>query len=540
MFFPTDVTSNFLTTPLLPRSIKYRKVFYKFYYLRREAKFKDFNFMSIKSMKKITIPRMIKFSILMIFVLILIIIFSSSSAFKGIDIQPKLPELISTNTLQSERSESILNLPVKIPLANLEEALNLNIPQTFVGTEADPTDLLSNDNLTYEINRQDFSIGTKNNLITFSVPISGTAKIKGKVNLGFTKIPVSARTNIAGTIFGDLSLGIDNEWNIQPNLNVSTNLTKAEVPIKNIGTISIRSLLKKQVDKAINKEKPKLIAELVKNLNLKAEVTKQWNNLHLSERVNQDPSIWIKTEPQSVSFKEFDLSDGQNVQSGIAIKMFVDTCICKEAPTINFKPLPNLTIQDQIIDKFLINLPVQVSVDELNNTLESEVRGKSLSVDENMKFIVNEINLSASGEKIIVKVDFKADKGNLLQGAKGILYLWGKIFYDQESNNLKVVELDYDVDTKNTLLSTADSLLKPVLLQQIEERLSFPLDQELIRAKDEANKYIQQIKLPPEIDANIEVKTIEVEKVVVANNDIFLVLLADGNMSALLNFENGE
>jgi hypothetical protein len=41
--------------------------------------------------------------------------------------------------------------------------------------------------------------------------------------------------------------------------------------------------------------------------------------------------------------------------------------------------------------------------------------------------------------------------------------------------------------------------------------------------------------LPSEIDANIEVKTIEVEKVVVTNNNIYLVLLADGNLSALLN-----
>jgi len=486
-------------------------------------------------MKTFTILRIIKFSILMIFIIIMIIIFSSRAAFQGIDIQPKLPEFTSANTLQPERSETIFNIPVKIPLTNIQKALNLNISQTFLGTEDDLIDRLSNDKLTYEINRKDFSIGTQNNRITFSVPISGTARIKGKVNLGVTKIPVSARTNIAGTIFGDLSLGIDNEWNIQPNLNVSTNLTKADLPIKNVGTISIRSLLKKQVDKAINKEKPKLIAELVKNLNLKAEVTKQWNNLHLSERVNQDPSIWIKTEPQSVSFKEFDLSDGENVLSGIAIKMFVDTCICKEAPVINFKPLPNLTFQEQIIDKFLINLPVQVSLDELNNTLQSKVRGKSLSIDENLKLIVNEINLSPLGEKILVKVDFKTDKGNLLQGAKGVLYLWGKIFYEKGSNNLKVVELDYDVETKNALISTADSLLKPVLLKQIEERLSFPLDKELKLAQDEANKYIQQIKFPPEIDANIEVKTIEVEKVLVTNNDVFLVLLVDGNMSAILN-----
>ncbi len=491
-------------------------------------------------MKIFSIPRIVKFLILMIFVVTIIIFFSSRAAFKGINIEPKMPDLTLVNTPQPERSESILNLPVKIPLTNIQKALNLKIPETFVGTEADPTDLLSNDNLTYEINRQDLSIGIQNNLITFSIPVSGTARIKGKINLRFTKIPVSAQTNIAGTIFGDISLGIDNEWNIQPNLNVSTNLTKADVPIKNFGTISIRRILQKQVDKAIKKEKPKLIAELVNKLNIKAEITKQWNNLHLLEQVNQDPSIWIKTEPQSVSFKEFDLSDGENIQSGIAIKMFVDTCICKEAPVINFKPLPNLVIQEEIIDKFLINLPVQVSVDELNNTLESKVRGKSFSIDENLKFIVNEINLSALAEKVLVQVYFQTYQGNFIDGAKGVLFLWGKIVYDKDSNNLKVVELDYDVDTKNALLSTADLLLKPVLLQQIQERLSFPLDKQLNRAKDEANKYIQKIKLPSEIDANIEVKTIEVEKVVLANNDIFLVLLADGNVSALLNLGDRE
>ena len=143
----------------------------------------------------------------MIFVLTMIILFSSRVAFKGIDIQPKLPEFTSaTNTLQPERSESILNLPVKIPLANIQNALNLNIPQTFLGTESELTDLLSNDKLTYEINREDFNIGTQNNLITFSVPISGTAKLNGKINLRFLEIPVSVRTNIAGTIFGDLFL----------------------------------------------------------------------------------------------------------------------------------------------------------------------------------------------------------------------------------------------------------------------------------------------------------------------------------------------
>ncbi|MGK7922693.1 MAG: hypothetical protein AB4080_22090 [Trichodesmium sp.] len=83
----------------------------------------------------------------MIFVLG-IIIFPSRVAFAGTDILPKMPEFTSVNKLQPERSESILNLPVKIPLANIQEALNLNIPKTFSETKANPIGSLYNDSLT--------------------------------------------------------------------------------------------------------------------------------------------------------------------------------------------------------------------------------------------------------------------------------------------------------------------------------------------------------------------------------------------------------
>lgn len=86
-------------------------------------------------------------------------------------------------------------------------------------------------------------------------------------------------------------------------------------------------------------------------------------------------------------------------------------------------------------------------------------------IDENLKFIVNKIDLFVLGEKIFVKVDFKIDKGNFFEGVKGILYFWGKIFYDKEFNNLKVVELDYDVDIKNVLILRVNLFLKFVLLK---------------------------------------------------------------------------
>ena len=78
-------------------------------------------------------------------------------------------------------------------------------------------------------------------------------------------------------------------------------------------------------------------------------------------------------------------------------------------------------------------------------------------------------------------------------------------------------------------------MLKPTLLQKIQDRLSFPLEQQLERAKGSLNEYINNIEMPSEIDSKIKVNAIQLDKVIVNNNDIYLMLLADGNMSAALN-----
>ena len=158
----------------------------------------------MNTIKTLAIPRQLK----LLFIVFFMIIISCEPGFDQIVINPEFPEFTSNKKLQLERSQSLLNLPIKIPLSNIEKVLN-TIPSTFPGTESDITDLLSDDTLTYQINRDDLSIGVRNNKITFSAPISGTASIKGKIYLRLFSQDFSATVNFAGTISGDFSLDID-------------------------------------------------------------------------------------------------------------------------------------------------------------------------------------------------------------------------------------------------------------------------------------------------------------------------------------------
>jgi len=114
------------------------------------------------------------------------------------------------------------------------------------------------------------------------------------------------------------------------------------------------------------------------------------------------------------------------------------------------------------------------------------------------------------------------------------------IHYDNVSSNLSVVELDYDLNTKETLLSAADWLLKPMLLEGIEKQLSFPVSKKLDSAKNEANKIIGELKMPAEFDADIEIHAIELDRVALTHNAFHFVLLADGDISAKFRLADKE
>lgn len=460
---------------------------------------------------------------------------SACQGFSGITIKPQPPENSTGYISRQERSETILNLPVNLSIETLQSVLNAEIPQTFAGTKNDPTDVLSDDDLSYQINRSAIGLDIENNKITFSIPISGTARIEGNINARLVQIPISSNAEVVGTISGDFYPELDSQWNLEPNLNVSADLTRAEIAISDI-TISIRTVLQEQLEKAIAREQPQFISQVINQLDIKGKVEKTWNDLHLLQQINKAPSIWVKIEPQRIAFQPFDLGDGETIKSGIAIEMFVETCICETVSAINLKPFPNLDIENAIANKFLIHLPVQASFEELNKTLQSEISGKSFTIAENTQLTINNINVSTSGQKIVAKVDFNAEQDNFMTGAKGVLYLLGNMVYDRQAQALQVVDLDYDINTKNELVKAANWLVKNTLLKQIEKRLSFPLDRELEKAKAIANNYLQTLKLPSEINADIEVEDLKIDRILAANNNLYLILLSQGNMSATLDF----
>lgn len=449
-------------------------------------------------------------------------------------IQPQPPASPPQYDVEPLRSETTISLPLIIPLEDLEGALAAKVPATFSGGGEDFTDRLSNEGWDYEMQRGAINLEAAENNITFTIPISGTGKVWGEAGRGKRRKPVQAQIDIEGTLSGSLAIAIDNKWNVTPDLALSAELSKAEIPIGKNRAVNVRKQLTRQINKQMDKKKPEIVAAIVERLDLRGRAEKAWERLHMVRKIRESPSVWMRSEPQSIAFKPFDLTDGLNIRTGMGIEVLLDTAVSEKAPTVDVKDLPDLILQKDIPARFSLYVPVHVSFDELNKILKASVSGRTFEMAGDVSINVNEISLATLGQRILVIIDFRANKGGFAERVKGKLYLLGRIHYDNASNTLSVVDLDYDFNTKETLLSAADWLVKPMLLGEIGKRLSFPMSEKLDSAKNEANKTMDKLKMPPDFGTDINIQSIELDKVALTHNAFHFVLLAEGTISAVL------
>jgi len=455
--------------------------------------------------------------------------------FFGIEsIRPQPPPAPPEYTVEPERSETTISLPITIPLQELQEALAEKVPATFSGGGEDFSDRLSNEGWDYKIERGEINLEARENDILFVIPVSGRGEVWGDLGRGGRGKPVRAQIDITGTLSGSLAIAIDNQWNVKPDLSLSAHLSKAEIPMRRDRSIDVRTPLTRQLNKKIEEKRPEFVAAIVERLDLKGKAERAWERLHTVRQIREIPAVWIRSEPQRIAFKPFDLADGLNIRTGMGIEVFLDTLVSEKAPKVDFKPLPDLLFQSDIPGRFSLYIPVRVSFDELNKSLKSNVSGRTFDLAGDASISVNEISLATLGQRVLVTIDFQANKGGFAERVKGKLYLLGRIHYDKASSTLSVIELDYDLNTKERVLSTAGWLLKPMLLEEIEKRLSFPVSEKLERAKNEANKTASALKMPEGFDADIEIHSIELDRVALTNNAFNFVLLADGTISAVL------
>ena len=326
------------------------------------------------------------------------------------------------------------------------------------------------------------------------------------MNLGFTgyyKIVGSTRVCVNGTVispwtpacrcgFGDegerrVNVSFTNSLSIQPDFKVKLGIKRNEPQALDKCEVCFWGQdITKEVLKGLTAELDAAKKDLDKSygtVDLKPRFQQVWNQLN--KVYNIYGLGWLKINPQKIRINNlFALNDSLNIFIGLSAKPSIGF----EKPAEQTSTIPNLgTFSRQ--PGFSIFLDAVLSYDSLGNILNQQVKGQEFDFKKGFikkKFIIDECKIYGGGfEKLIIKIKFSGTNS-------GVVYLVGKPVYNKEKRTIEVVDIDFDIKSKNVLLGSADWIFSKKITKEISKNARFELGNYIDTAKLTINKELNK------------------------------------------------
>ena len=430
-----------------------------------------------------------------------------------------------------------LNLPLSIPIDALREAAEKYVPETYTDVDDDPTDLLVDDTLTYHLNRGKISMAIKGNGVTFSFPVSGTVNADGKVNLGVARFNTSAHAEVEGIISGSIAFKILPDWRLEPDLDFKVDIKKASIPIKRFGKISLRTFLEEKLTEKISKKKKRLTKKVMDKDLIRNKVQDVWKKMHRIKRINKKPIVWATVVPQEVGFMPL-LADGADaLKIGIKLTLKTGITVSDTKPAISSSLLPDAKILKGITDSFSLRVPVKADMATLNRFIEKKTAGRTEEPLKDLIVFVERAELMSYGDNQVTAVLFvQASHKRFGLNTEGRFYVHGEVLYNPESGKIRFVNSGYDVAFSRWWAGAIHWVISPWTHHELDQRLIYPLNEEIEKAHKAMNTWIESLVVPPGVKAELAVKPPELIQLSIDRDGISAEVKLDGNLSAELRF----
>jgi hypothetical protein len=479
---------------------------------------------------------------LLIIVLVAALFFARHTFFRPY-LAPVEPRIIPPSPVHFSTTNSHFFLPFSISIPALEEELNENVPEKLDGVIDHPLkmDVIAEDELEWSVARESISLQGEGHALFLHTDVSGHARFRGKIDVPLLRrVPVSTHVDISATVDGKSIPVLNPDWTISPGVSAHVEVHEAKIPLKGLGSINVEG----SVSERLNKEKDKWISKLnetvAEDRSLLRLAETEWRKLFLAVKIHDQPGVWLRITPRSVTARERLSTEGDQLHFGVGISAETHLFLGEQAPQNPASSLPMIEISDDIPTRFELAVPAFIPWKEINAALVALVKGKSFEVGDGSSIRIDEVNITPSAEDLLVRVGFTAAKGNWVRSARGTIFLRGRPVLDPAGNTFKVSELSYDLATQNLLLQVSDWLLKPGFLENLEKYLIVDLGQYSRTGIEQGNREIQKLiaKLPEGIDLDLRLTDMQFRSFVYDAEYLYLSFLATGESRATVRSLN--
>lgn len=439
----------------------------------------------------------------------------------------------SDKEIQNERHLSVLNVPVEIPIKELENQINAKIKGLIYDDNSYDDD--NNDNLKAKVWKiSPIRVVAIDSSFLFEVPLKIWVSAGYKVSpLGITMSGYKD-TEFSIKIRLISKIGISSNWQLKSDTYVDSYDWITEPNIKVAGiNIPIKSMASRLLNKNFDKITEAIDEQVANNVELKKNAELAWDIARQPVMLAKEYDTWLVIVPTGIVMTPL-LAKNNILRSVIGIQGYTQTITSATKPAVPaVYKLPDLKIVDKVVEEFKVGLISLVSYEDAARLATTKLAG------ENFAFLGGKYNVQVNNVEMYGQNDRLVIKAGLTGSIEGSIYLKGVPYYDPDTRRLSLKGLDYDLDTKNSIIRTAGWLLQGQFSRMMERKMVFPVGDQINEAKKTIQSALNNYKVTDGVILKGTLSDITPDKVYLTPKHLYSVVFAHGKVNLRVDGTKG-
>ena len=403
-----------------------------------------------------------------------------------------------------KKEMSVLNVPIEASSDELGKALNQAIRKDIYKGSTKTR------GLTADIVRNGpISLSAADNYLYFTLPITLS------LSYGMFEtpaIPLKLKFKANARITPDWKLNTEVYYlGLSDLLAEQTGIGPLSIKPRNIVegiTQPVQQVLSDLINKKINELFP-----------LKAQIAKVWSAVQKPVLLDRNYSAWLKLTPREVMLSPL-YAQNNKVKVSVGINSYAELVVGPEPVANPPVPLPNLKPVSTFDRNFRIALNADLFYRDILNIASPLLLNKEFNAD-GKTIIIKALDLYGNGDKFVIKIE---TSGSL----EGVYFLTGTPRFDPRTNIFSVEDVDFDMQTQDLLLQSADWFLHSMIKSRIQEKLNMDLTQRLEQSREMARRALAKVQLADHVLLKGNVMTLKFSDALVQKDKISIQVYTEG------------
>ncbi len=404
---------------------------------------------------------------------------------------------------------STLNVPIEATTDDLSRVLNQTVKKNLYKGATKTSGVSA------EVNRNGSIILTATgNYLYISMPITMTLSYS---MFSAPTIPLSLKFKVKADITPD--------WRLRTEIYYQglSDLLSEEV---GIGPMKFKP---RSIVEGITQPVQKILSDLIaqkinEQFPLKAQVAKVWNTAQKPILLDKNYNAWLKLTPREIMMYPM-YAQNNRVRMSVGISTLAELVVGPEPASPSPQPLPNLKLVSAFDKSFRIALNADLPYKDILAIASPLLINKKFDSD-GKSIVIKDFELYGNGDKLVVKLQTQGS-------VEGIFYLTAKPVFNPQTDVFSVDDVDFDMQSKDLLLQTADWFLHSSIRGIIQEKLNSNLTGQLEKSRQTAEKALARVQLVDHVFLKGDIKSLKFSDMIVQKDKISIQVYTEGEAGIL-------